>query len=118
MANTTINDIYQPLPDNLVRLNMQIGHGQRSKTFVLLGNVKIMETMESTFSIELTQFKNPLRGSVLRVRCVIEDTQGSGKSFVEFKLSDGFSEFDSQLPDNEITPTGGVIIYTYRILFT
>ena len=118
MANTTINDVYQPLPDEQVTLSMQIGQGQQSKTFVLLGNNKILETMESTFSIELTQFKKPLRGAVLRVRCVIEDTQRSGKSFVQFKLSDGTTEFDSQLPDNEIVPVGGVIVYTYRILFT
>lgn len=117
MANTTVNDIYHAEPGKNVFLNMKIGHGQLSKTFVLLGNKKIEETLESTFTLELTKFKNPIKGSVLRVRCVIEDTQRSGKSFVDFRLTDQVTEFDSQLPDNEIKPIGGIIIYTYRILF-
>ena len=117
MANTTINDSYQPIPGNPVTLGIHVGHGQPSRTPVLLGNVKIIETLESDFSIELTQFKNPIRGAVLRVRCIIQDTMLSGKSFVKFTLTDGVTTFDSQLPDNDITPTGGFIVYTYRILF-
>jgi hypothetical protein len=96
---------------------MHIGHGQPSRTSVLLGNIKIMETLESDFSIELTHFKNPLKDAVLRVRCNIQDRMLSGKSFVKFTLTDGVTIFDSELPENEIIPTGGFIVYTYRILF-
>lgn len=118
MANTTVNDFYPVEPGNPVILNMKIGHGQLSKTFVLLGNRKIQETLESSFSIVLTEFKNPIKGAVLRVRCIVDDTQRSGKSFVDFTLTGGAVEFDPRLPDNKIEPIGGIIIYTFRILFT
>lgn len=116
MSNTTINDVYKPISGNPVTLEMHIGEGQPSRTAVLLGNVKIMETLESNFSIELTQFKNPIKGAVLRVRCNIQDKMLTSESFVKFTLTDGVTTFDSQLPKNDIIPIGGFIVYTYRIL--
>lgn len=114
---TTINDSFQPLSGIPVMLNVQIGYGQQSSTTVLLGTKKVLETLESNFSLELTQFKNPTGDSILRVRCTIQDTTLTGRSFVKFTLTNGTNVFDSQLPDNEIDPIGGFIVYSYRIHF-
>jgi hypothetical protein len=113
---TTINDSYQPISGNPVILTLHIGHGQPARTTVLLGTGKVFETLDSDFSVDLTQFKNPINGTVLRVRCNIQDAMLTGKSFVKFTVTDGVTIFDSLLPENEIIPTGGFIVYTYRLL--
>lgn len=102
--------------DNIVNLNVKIGHGQAGNTIVKLDN-KMLADENDSFSLDLGPCKKVVKKTANLFVTIQDINDASNKISLELKITGGKKNYESTIIDSDVPNHGDTASALITIVF-